>query len=189
HFPAVVSNMLGDRAAIPNDNQQRSVSVHIAPASQLAETRQLIGAPTKILTLELEPASLGTITVRMKMSRLNVDLQISVDSVGALHALNNARDKLVEAIQSSGCAVDSCTIQVGPTPTVADSSQYMAGGGGQNMASSGSERASRTDIGQGGAEHGAKNDNPRQEPQDPRSRTPGDAMSPRLADHIHGLYL
>ncbi|MBI1867132.1 MAG: hypothetical protein HYS06_02340, partial [Methylocystis sp.] len=52
HFPAVLSNMLVDRALVPTDNEQRNVSAHMAPASQLAETGQQIGAPIEILTPE-----------------------------------------------------------------------------------------------------------------------------------------
>lgn len=96
-----------------------------ASAAPIVEAQRHVGAP-KILTIELEPASLGAVTVKMKLAHSGIDMRISVESTEALHRLDATRDRLVEAMQSSGCTVDSCTIQIG---------QNVAGGGAAQAAS------------------------------------------------------
>jgi flagellar hook-length control protein FliK len=187
HFPAVLANTIIAQAPPSPAGEQRTVSIHIAPNSAAAEQPYKPDVPMRVLTIALEPASLGAVTVRMKMSGSNIDLDIKVESVDALQSLTNTRDQLVDAIKATGCAVDSCTIQVGSASGSSDSSQTAAFG--QRPASSGPEAESRANGGDQGARHGARNDDPGAEPRNRREERPSGVAPSHAADRLHGVYL
>nr|WP_255608995.1 flagellar hook-length control protein FliK [Methylosinus sp. Sm6] len=91
------------------------------------------------MTIELAPESLGVVVVKMKLAHSGVDMKISVRSPEALRDLESARDALVEAMRSVGCAIDGCTIQMSAAAT--DGTQ--AGGQGFSTASNGAESEPR----------------------------------------------
>jgi hypothetical protein len=87
-----------------------------------------------MLTFELEPASLGLVTVKMRLARSNVDIEIGVQSEKTMSLLNDLRDKLTQAVTSSGCKVESLDIRVSPTPASTDIRENPSEGGSQNAA-------------------------------------------------------
>ena len=107
-----------------------------ASAAPLAEPQRQSIAP-KILTIELEPASLGAVVVKMKLAHSGIDMRISVESTEALRRLDSTRDQLVEAMQSSGCVIDSCTIQIGPNAADGANTQAAPDSGAAYAQSSG----------------------------------------------------
>nr|WP_255461789.1 flagellar hook-length control protein FliK [Methylosinus sp. RM1] len=126
-----------------------------ASAAPIVEAQRHVGAP-KILTIELEPASLGAVTVKMKLAHSGIDMRISVESPEALHRLDATRDRLVEAMQSSGCTVDSCTIQIGQNVAVGGAAQAASDSGAAFAQSSGTgagrdeQSVDRQGVGHGG---------------------------------------
>jgi flagellar hook-length control protein FliK len=194
HFPIALSDMVAVAMPAasnsgPGDNEQRNVSIHIAPASAISETRQQVSAPTKILTIELEPASLGAVTVKMRITRSNVDLQISVESQDALRTLGDSGDKLVEAMKSAGCSVSSYTIQATATPATADAAQYSPTWGNQNFASSDPGVGANGNIGREGAEHDGRGNHQQHDPNSSGERRQDDNGSSRDVDRNYGLFL
>lgn len=196
HFPVVLSNIVAEAAPIPSepsqpaDGEQRNVRIHVGPTSPATGASRQMEAPIKILTIQLEPESLGNVTVKMKMSRSNVDLHISVDSRDALRALGASHDKLVEAIQSTGYSVSSYTVETGASAPASDSAQNPTGFGNQNLTSSGPDvGAGHEHIGREGAQHGGRGGNQQESPRDSRDRQTSDVVSPRDADHVNGVYL
>lgn len=139
-------------------------SATIAPAAGTAATRaapvaeaQRQSVAPKILTIELEPASLGSVVVKMKLAHSGIDMRISVTSTEALHRLDSTRDRLVEAMQSSGCTIDSCTIQIGQNAADGGNAQ-AAPDSGAGFAQSGGAGAGREEqgIGREGAGYGGQ---------------------------------
>lgn len=191
HFPVVLSNMLVAQARQIfdlGDKEKPIVNIDIAPSTTVVDSRQPSTGAIKLLTIELEPASLGAVTVKMKMSRSGIDMQIRVESTEALRALDTTRDKLVDAMQSTGCAVDSCTIQVGaPPPT--ENSPPMTGDSNQNHASHGSDGGRRGQIGQEGQGHGGRGGDPRENTSRGVEEISSNVVSRRSRDRNGGLYL
>lgn len=107
-LPSALAELLAPQARSLTASASHAVSQRAAPATDM----QRRSVAPKILTFALEPASLGAVTVTMKLARSGLDMRISVESTEALRRLDSTRDRLVEAMQSSGCVVDSCTIQI-----------------------------------------------------------------------------
>ncbi|WP_157234796.1 flagellar hook-length control protein FliK [Methylosinus sp. LW4] len=131
-----------------------------APATNVGEGQRQSVAP-KILTIELEPAALGAVTVKMKLAHSGIDMRISVESSEALRRLDSTREKLVEAMQSSGCTIDSCTIQIGPTAADGANAQAAPDNGGGFAQAGGGGREEQS-VGRQGAGYGGSGGDRRQ---------------------------
>ena len=71
--------------------------------------------PTHLLKLQLEPANLGLIDLRIHLSGDTLRLYIGAGDRDTLAAIDSDRQTLVDALKSAGYAVDALTIQsVGP---------------------------------------------------------------------------
>jgi flagellar hook-length control protein FliK len=66
----------------------------------------------KVLTIELSPESLGTVTAKLRISGSKVSVELNVQTHEARSALEASRSRLTEAMQSGGCNVDSCDIKI-----------------------------------------------------------------------------
>jgi hypothetical protein len=161
-----------------------------ARGAPVADTQRQSVAP-KILTIELEPASLGAVVVKMKLGHSGIDMRISVESTEALRRLDSTRDQLVEAMQSSGCSVDSCTIQIGQNTGDGGNAQAASDGGAAYAQSSGAGAGrDEQSVGRQGAGYGGQGG-------DRRRGAGGEAAEPgsngdnrRVADRRGGdLYL
>ncbi|BBU61638.1 hypothetical protein MSC49_15730 [Methylosinus sp. C49] len=148
------------RSLIASASLASSATVTTAPASNIGEGQRQSVAP-KILTIELEPAALGAVTVKMKLAHSGIDMRISVESTEALRRLDSTREKLVEAMQSSGCTIDSCTIQIGQSvPDGANAQAAPDNGGG--FAQSGGAGREEQSVGRQGAGYGGSGGDRRQ---------------------------
>jgi len=76
--------------------------------------------PVKILKLDLEPVSLGCVSVKMRMSQSRIEVQIVVETTVARSILHDAKDKLASAIATTGCKMDAIDIRINPTPQILD---------------------------------------------------------------------
>lgn len=148
-LPTAFAELLAPQARSLIASASLTSSTPAAPAANVGEGQRQSVAP-KILTIELEPAALGAVTVKMKLAHSGIDMRISVESSEALRRLDSTREKLVEAMQSSGCTIDSCTIQIGPTAADGANAQAapdngagftQAGGGGREEQSVGRQGA------------------------------------------------
>ena len=121
------------------------------PAAEAAQRAASLAAKT--LTIELAPESLGAVVVKMKIAHSGVEMKISVRSEEALHKLEATRNALVDAMQSAGCAIDGCTIQIAAAPTP-DAQRAASEGGGYFASSNGAEtqRGERNVGGEGASD-------------------------------------
>ena len=127
HLPAAISHMLTS-SSLPREGEERTGAAAIV---HHCDAPRQIAAPLKILTFELEPGDLGAVTVKMRMTREKVDLDIVVQSETTLSMLNELRDKLASAVSNSGCKVESLDIRVSQTLASPDMRQNSSDGGNQ----------------------------------------------------------
>ena len=64
----------------------------------------------KVVTIQLQPADLGTVTVRMSMKNDELDLQLQVERHETARLLQNDREKLAEVLRVAGYRIDDVGI-------------------------------------------------------------------------------
>jgi chemotaxis protein MotD len=85
------------------------------PASGAAEVAlpdilQTPGRPVRMLTLQLDPPSMGTVTVRMRLAGDAVEVRLSADRQETTQLLREERGALMDAMQSAGYTFDIASI-------------------------------------------------------------------------------
>jgi hypothetical protein len=125
-FPAAIAHQLSISPGGSNIDERGTQNTLAASAEARTIGFAKHEPPTKILTFELEPASLGAVAVRMKIMRSRVELQINVETADALSLLTNCRDKLSQAIGAGGHEVASVSILVSSAPANLDTIQSTA---------------------------------------------------------------
>lgn len=97
--------------------------------SRVPETLEQQKAPVKILKFEMEPAALGGISVRMRVTHSRLDIQIAAENPSTSTLLADTRDALVAAIGEKGFSLHSYEVLNMPAATAPPSSN----GAGQNQ--------------------------------------------------------
>lgn len=141
HLPGVLAQHVSEMSSSENVDKTKSVTTFDPAATQR-------DAPiVKILRFELEPASLGALTVRMRMAQSRVEIAIETQSSEALSRLNELRDRMTGAVAASGCAVDALDLRVA-TPVSFDMSQPQTNDG--RPSNSQDHHAQRQEFSEGG---------------------------------------
>ncbi|PPD45590.1 MAG: hypothetical protein CTY15_04200 [Methylocystis sp.] len=94
-----------------------SISSH-TQAEEIARVRSEAPqnrAPVKILHLQIEPEALGALTIRMRMTRNQVEIEIDAQTPATAALLGEARDKLADALNQQGLALDCDDIRISQT--------------------------------------------------------------------------
>lgn len=121
-IPIAIGRALDDIAA-PADS-----GVEIAAPRADAETRHP-RQTLKILKFEIEPESLGAISVRMKITQARVEISMEARADVA-PALIDAQDRLSAAIGEKGMTLESFDIRIAAPAHAAPSQDSSPGGGG-----------------------------------------------------------
>jgi chemotaxis protein MotD len=79
--------------------------------------------PVKILTVQLDPPSLGTVTVRVRLTGDAVDVQVSADRYDTAQMLRHERDALTERMHSAGYKFEISSIDHNRVGDIAASGQ------------------------------------------------------------------
>lgn len=106
HFPAILSQSLFARGFDPS-TELRDSDPETAPKSM--ETRTPIqdqSERARLLRFHLEPAHLGSVLVKMRVSDSRVEIAIETQSAVTGDLLSNARDALCAAIEHNGMTLD-----------------------------------------------------------------------------------
>jgi flagellar hook-length control protein FliK len=98
------------------------------PAAAIDTGRQRI-QPLQTLDIKLEPADLGTVSVKMRLTGSKLDLHIEVTQKDTLPLLHKEGDSLSSQLQSSGYSVDSITIKAAAETGGAAAQQQHSGHG------------------------------------------------------------
>lgn len=118
----------------------------------------------KVLHIQLQPAELGTVTVRMSLKQDALELQLDVRNQEPAQLLRRDQEVIAKALQSAGYSLDGLSVQVVEADRVAGGAQHGAQsshGNGQSPAQAQPDW-SRSD--------GQPSDMQRQEWQEPRRR-------------------
>lgn len=67
-------------------------------------------APVRLLTVQLDPPNLGTVTVRMRLTGAAVEVKLAADRHDTTQLLRDERAKLVDAMQSAGYTFEIAAI-------------------------------------------------------------------------------
>jgi chemotaxis protein MotD len=126
-----------------------------------AEPNQVATKPVlKVLQIQLQPAELGTVTVRMELGETGLELQVEVASAETAEILRADKETLSNLLRSSGYTVDASSIRVVEADRTAGSPQTGQQGAQPNLQSSsqsqygGAERDARAHRGNEGSSGG-----------------------------------
>ncbi|WP_152535630.1 flagellar hook-length control protein FliK [Bradyrhizobium sp. Ai1a-2] len=118
-------------------------------------------APVRMLTLQLDPPSMGTVTVRMRLAGDAVEVRLLADRHETTQLLREERGVLMDAMQSAGYTFDIASIDHssarhatsggGPSHAQSDQQQSQQPQGGSQFNNGASERQSGD--GQAGTRH------------------------------------
>lgn len=108
HMPAVIVETL----AGPSHEKPEPAAIKLPHVSEPPQKQH---EALKILKFEVEPAALGTISVRMRVTHSRVDIKIETESPSTSALLADARDRLTTAIGERGFALDSYDVRQNPS--------------------------------------------------------------------------
>ena len=122
------------------------------------EPNQVAAKPVlKVLQIQLQPAELGTVSIRMELREGVLELHVEAAKVETAEIIRGDRDTLSNLLRSSGYNVDANTIRVTEVDRTTASQQSGQQGAQTNMQSSaqqqygGAERNAREHRGTGGS--------------------------------------
>jgi chemotaxis protein MotD len=90
-----------------------SSSASAVTASDLASSTKGPDQPLKILTIRLDPPSLGSVTVRFRLTGDSVSIHLAADRRETTRFLEEHRDSIKELMRSVGYAADVASVQHG----------------------------------------------------------------------------
>lgn len=115
-----------------------------------AAVKPPLASMVKVLTINLQPAELGTVVVRMSLSRNTLDIQIEAARPDTARRLQSDSDTLSHLLRSAGVQVDGVTVRTVDSGTTAstgssqaqldNSSQSRSGGAQPDARSSGGQQ-------------------------------------------------
>jgi chemotaxis protein MotD len=154
--------------ALPSAGQQIATRITTEiPAFEVVdrartEPNQVAAKPVlKVLQIQLQPAELGTVSVRIELRDGALELHVEAAKAETAEIIRGDKDTLSNLLRSSGYNVDAGSIRVADGDKTAASQQSGQQGGAQaNMQSSsqpqygGAEREARPQRGHGGSSGG-----------------------------------
>jgi flagellar hook-length control protein FliK len=69
----------------------------------------------KVLTVQLEPADLGSVAIKMRLTGNHLDMEVMAAQHDTLRALSNDHDRLRDTLQSCGYSIDNLSIKASPS--------------------------------------------------------------------------
>lgn len=105
-FADLQTRFAGGRAAEASTAQ--STSATAGPASQAASG----SGPVKVLHLQLQPAELGTLEVRMRLTDAGLEIHIEASRPETAALLKTDREALASVLRASGYAPETVTVSV-----------------------------------------------------------------------------
>lgn len=111
HLPAVIAQTV----IAPREGESPARIAASAPDLS-APPQEKRADPVRILKFQVEPAALGAITVRMRVSQSRVDIELDAESARTSALLMDAQDHLTSAIGEKGMTLDSFKVSLNPSP-------------------------------------------------------------------------
>lgn len=114
HFPPVAQPTLLQKIV---DRLAPEIAATPAPPAPspaadaaLTDVRRTVDTPVKMLTLQLDPPSMGTVVVRMRLTGDSVEVRLTADRQDTMKLLQEERGALKDAMQSAGYSFDIASI-------------------------------------------------------------------------------
>jgi flagellar hook-length control protein FliK len=131
----VVASAAGELASQSNDAAPSGTPADSANSARMA--------PVKELDVQLNPASLGALTIQMRLNNGSLSVTIQADKSDTLKLIENERGSITNKLQSLNFSVDSLTVKA--SDAVAPSS---SGAGASNTGASNHGQAQQGQSGQ-----------------------------------------
>jgi chemotaxis protein MotD len=106
-----------------------------ATAAPATTPQQALMSPAKVLHIQLQPAELGTVTLRMSLKHQTLRLEVEVGTAYTARLIQNDRDALSTLLRTAGYLVDGLDVRIvdpanaGPATGNGQSATQMQGGG------------------------------------------------------------
>jgi chemotaxis protein MotD len=107
----IVDRMATDLAAVASSEGARAVDAPGLDTNKAADSR-----PVRMMTLELDPPNLGSVTVKMRLAGDSVEIHLTADRYETTQMLRQERGALTDAMQSAGYTFDIAAIDHTRTP-------------------------------------------------------------------------
>jgi flagellar hook-length control protein FliK len=142
----------------------------------------------KVLHIQLQPADLGAVTVRMSLKDDALELKLDVSQQGTAHLIQKDHEALSQALRSAGYLLDGVTVQVAePDRTQMASGQSgQQGQGAQSSPQSSGQPGSGSPQTNGGS---GREQSPAQSQFGAASSARADAERPSAAANAGGVYV
>jgi chemotaxis protein MotD len=95
--------------------------------------------PVRTLHIQLQPADLGTLTVKLSLRDQMLDIKLEAAEHRTARILEADREKLTEILRSAGYALDGVTVQISSPEKPVQTLNAMTGQGGNGQANAGSQ--------------------------------------------------
>jgi len=164
------------------------IAAEISPASGHGRTDPVAlpanstAQPLKVLTVQLHPAELGVVTIRIALRNDTLELQIETDRHDTARLVHADREALSSQLRSAGYGVETLTVRaVDPSSAPASLGSSLPGSpeGAPQSQAGGSQPDARASGGRAHAEqdrnlHGSRRDS--NDEQDGARHRPGDGL-------------
>lgn len=101
----IVDRMASDLPAVAAPEGKGAAEALTQENAKVAESR-----PVRMMTLELDPPNLGTVTIKMRLAGDSVEVHLTADRVETTNLLRQERGALSDAMQSAGYSFDIAAI-------------------------------------------------------------------------------
>ena len=107
----IVDRMATDLATVASPEGTRAADAPGLETNKAADSR-----PVRMMTLELDPPNLGSVTVKMRLAGDSVEIHLTADRYETTQMLRQERGALTDAMQSAGYTFDIAAIDHTRTP-------------------------------------------------------------------------
>lgn len=107
----IVDRMATDLPAVASPEGARAADAPGLETHKAADSR-----PVRMMTLELDPPNLGSVTVKMRLAGDSVEIHLTADRYETTQMLRQERGALTDAMQSAGYTFDIAAIDHTRTP-------------------------------------------------------------------------
>jgi len=101
----IVDRMASDLPAVTAPEAKSPTETLAQENAKIAESR-----PVRMMTLELDPPNLGTVTIKMRLAGDSVEVHLTADRLETTNLLRQERGALSDAMQSAGYSFDIAAI-------------------------------------------------------------------------------
>jgi flagellar hook-length control protein FliK len=130
-------------------------------ANATTTTVQTAAGPVKTLSLQLEPPSLGTVTITLSLSDNGLDVQMAASQSSTMSLIDKEKSALSDQLRESGYSVAGVGVTLGPqdVSNVANNGSATQDQQGQSQSQSGSQAMSfgESSNGNGNSQGGSDN--------------------------------